>query len=119
MIFDAGADSNCSLSAASSSSVNRRTDFEMTLTGEELSSSSTLTARPSFLGPACDQARCSWFARCARSRGALRLAGLGDVRTGLVVVDVEVGRLVGRGPVVHVLQLGADGRRATGATQPV
>src|SRR3954454_5065486 len=55
----------------------------------------------------------------AMSRRALRVADLGHGRTGLAVVDVEVGCLFGRGPVVHVLQLGTDGGSATGASQPV
>src|SRR5437763_720109 len=45
----------------------------------------------------------------ARARATPRLA----------VVDVELGRLVRRGPLVEVLQLGADRRRATCTPEPV
>src|SRR4051812_2213730 len=53
------------------------------------------------------------------SCGALALTGFGHVGAGLVEVDVEVGALVRHGPVVEVLQLGADLLGPTDPVEPV
>src|SRR5512132_286367 len=51
--------------------------------------------------------------------GALADSDLGLVRTRLVVVDVELGPLLGRGELVELLELGGDGLGATRPVHPV
>src|SRR5262249_49332190 len=51
-------------------------------------------------------------------RRTLPVADVRDIRTGLVVVDVELWAHVGSGEVVELLQGGADGSRAAVATEP-
>src|SRR4051795_11466362 len=56
--------------------------------------------------------------RDQRSCRAFRLADLGDVGTGLVEVDVEVGRLLRGRELVEVLERGPDRGGAAGALEP-
>src|SRR5688572_10436215 len=51
--------------------------------------------------------------------GALAGADLGLVRAGLVVVHVVLGRLVGRGELVELLELGGDGLGPAGPVHPL
>ena len=50
--------------------------------------------------------------------GAFRIAGDGLVRAGLVVVDVELGVLVGIGELGEVLEGGGDALGPAGAVEP-
>src|SRR4051812_9938972 len=79
-------------------------------------------ARPRGRRPCSDRRR--WQRRSPRRRrrsgsdGALRVADLGDVRAGLAIVGVVLGRFLGRGEAVELLEPGRHAGCASGALHP-
>src|SRR5687767_4796131 len=112
MILEAGRCSNSRLSSASSASV--KSGISTSVTG--WTSSVVTSDRGARCRPVTGH--CASGRSQARSRSALRVAGLGHVRTGLAVVDVVLGAILGRGELVEVAQVLGDRLHATGPVDP-
>src|SRR5262245_19155357 len=108
MIFGAGSRSNSTFSSASSSSWSWGTGRAGGSTRKLIGPPPARSARPTRpIRPTRSHAR------------AFADTDLGLVRTRLVVVDVELGPVVGRGELVQVLEPGGDGLGATRTVHPL
>src|SRR5262245_61428631 len=111
MIFGAGSRSNSTFSSASSSSWSWGTGRAGGSTRKLIGPSPTSSARST---------RPTRPTRPTRSHArAFADTDLGLVGTGLVVVDVELGPVVGRGELVQVLEPGGDRLGATRTVHPL